>query len=279
MKNNSITMRRFIIAIPARLESSRLPNKVLADIDGKPMLLRVLEQCKKAVDKSKIVLCTDNKYLTDLAKNIWGFNVIVTSKDCTSGSERIASVTDELIRNIWSKEEINRMNLEDIYKNSLIINVQGDQPFLDPDIIKKMINNFELSEYISDVITPIYKINAKNIHNTAIVKTLISNKENVIYFSRSPLPHVRGIPEKEWHKYSDYWGHVGMYGYRSDILKKWFKLPDSKLEKIEKLEQLKLIEAGYRIDTFKIEGDSLSIDTPEQLEEARSYAEKLLKDV
>lgn len=279
MGNNTKRVIKSIIAVPARLESSRLPNKVIADIGGKPMLLRVLDQCRKSENKSKIVLCTDCKKLADLAVNSWNYDVIITSKDCTSGSERIASVTDLLVRKAWGFNANNKDNLENFYKNTLIINIQGDQPFLDPNVIDKMIDNFKSNKNVPEVITPIYKLSENNIHNPAVVKTLISINGNVIYFSRSALPHVRDVPEQEWYLHAEYWGHVGMYGYRADILKKWFTYPYSKLEELEKLEQLKLIEAGCTFDTFKIDGDSLSIDTKEQLEEARSYAKNLFKDV
>ena len=132
-----------------------------------------------------------------------------------------------------------------------------------------MIDKCLSMDSIPDVITPIYKLSKENIHNPAVVKTLISNNGNVLYFSRSALPHVRDKPLEDWYKYAQYWGHVGIYGYRADILKSWDKLPPSKLEDSEKLEQLKLIDAGYNFKTFKIDEDSLSIDTIEQLELAR----------
>ena len=137
MKNN--IKKNVLIVVPARLNSSRLPNKVLADIGGKPMLQRVLEQCKKAIDRSKIVLCTDSKKLSLLAKNL-NIKSLLTSESCNSGTDRIASVIDTLIE--FSSNNFNKggfENVEDILKNTLIINVQGDQPFLEPKVIKKMI--------------------------------------------------------------------------------------------------------------------------------------------
>ena len=117
-----------------------------------------------------------------------------------------------------------------------------------------MINKCMSMDSIPDVITPIYKLSKNNIHNPAVVKTLISNNDKIIYFSRSALPHIREAAIEDWHKHTDYWGHVGIYGYRADVLKKWFTYPFSKLEQLEKLEQLKLIEAGCIFDTFKIKG-------------------------
>ena len=140
MKNN--TKANVLLVVPARLNSSRLPNKVLADIGGKPMLQRVLEQCKKAIDTSKIVLCTDSEKLSSLAKNL-SINSILTSESCDSGTDRIASVIDKLIE--ISSNSFNNYpyeNIDDLKKGTLIINVQGDQPFLDPKVIKEMCSFF-----------------------------------------------------------------------------------------------------------------------------------------
>ena len=211
---------KFIISIPARLESSRLPNKVLEDIEGKPMLLRVLEQCSKKIDKSKIVLCTDNDKIISLVQKQWNYDFIKTSKDCTSGSERIASVVEQLVKKAWFLSDQDYTDISDeIYKKTLVINVQGDQPFLNPDVIDTMINKCMSMDSIPDVITPIYKLSKNNIHNPAVVKTLISNNDKIIYFSRSALPHIREAAIEDWHKHTDYWGHVGIYGYRADVFK------------------------------------------------------------
>ena len=105
------------------------------------------------------------------------------------------------------------------------------------------------------------KINKKDIHNPNVVKTLLNNKNQAIYFSRSAIPHIRGIYEKDWSKYNTYYGHVGIYGYRADILLNWFKFGKSNLENCEKLEQLRLIDSGYSYETFLTKGQHLSIDT------------------
>ena len=140
MKNN--TKANVLLVVPARLNSSRLPNKVLADIGGKPMLQRVLEQCKEAIDTSKIVLCTDSKKLSSLAKNL-SINSILTSESCNSGTDRIASVLDKIIEISTSgSKKYNFENIDDLKKNTLIINVQGDQPFLDPRVLDEMCSFF-----------------------------------------------------------------------------------------------------------------------------------------
>jgi 3-deoxy-manno-octulosonate cytidylyltransferase (CMP-KDO synthetase) len=103
------------------------------------------------------------------------------------------------------------------------------------------------------------------------VKTLVAADGRALYFSRSALPHVRGVDPSDWHGQAPYWGHVGIYGYRADVLSRWCDLPSSPLEITEKLEQLRLLEAGIGIDTFEVKGEALSVDTPEQLQEAREH--------
>ena len=133
-------IRKKIIAVPARLNSSRLPKKVIADIGGKLMISRVLEQCKKSVPESNIVLCTDSEELSIIAKKL-GINSLITSSSCSSGSERISSVTEELLKIAWQSDDFSKKNSDDLNKikeATLIINVQGDQPFLDPSVLDKI---------------------------------------------------------------------------------------------------------------------------------------------
>ncbi len=249
-----------LVAVPARLESSRLPNKVLADVGGKPMLQRVLERCAQANSPAAVVLCTDSDQLLEQAKR-WGFEALLTSAKCASGSERIASVTRQLISQ-WGGSAA----------SSLIINVQGDQPFIDPHVIDAMADAFSTRNPTPEVLTPVYRMSAKNIHNPNVVKTLLAADGRALYFSRSAIPHVRGVDPEHWADHASYWGHVGIYGYRADVLERWADLPPSPLEQHEKLEQLRLIEAGIEIGTFQVDEESLSVDTAEQLEQARTIA-------
>ena len=244
-----------IVAIPARLKSSRLPNKILADIGGKPMIRRVLDQCSKAKLINEIFLCTDDKYLNNMASE-WGYKSIITSKNCNSGSSRISSVINILI---------DGKKLEE----TLVINVQGDQPFIKPEVIDEIVLFAKKEKKIPDVITPIYKIKNKDVHDPNLVKTLITNKKEILYFSRSALPFIRDKDKREWSSEYQYWGHVGIYGYRADILNNWDSFPESKLEKLEKLEQLRLIDSGIKFKAFEVKGDFLSVDTKNQLELAR----------
>ena len=247
-----------VVAIPARLESSRLPNKLLADISGQPMIKRVLIQCSKAKLINELILCTDSEPLAARA-NEWGFKSLITEKNFDSGSARISSVINKLAQG-------NRLH------ETMIINVQGDQPFINPKVIDEIVLLSKECKIMPDVITPIYKIKDKDVHNPNLVKTLITNRKEILYFSRSALPYIRDKPKNNWNSFYQYWGHVGIYAYRGDILAKWNSFPESKLEQLEKLEQLRLIDAGIRFKALEVEGDFLSIDTQEQLELARKIS-------
>jgi 3-deoxy-manno-octulosonate cytidylyltransferase (CMP-KDO synthetase) len=217
-----MTMRT-IVAVPARLESSRLPNKVLADIGRKPMIQRVLGCCVKATTPQAVVLCTDSDQLAALARS-WGIDVLLTSPDCASGSERIASVASGLIAMGGGSAEA-----------TVIINVQGDQPFIDPVVIDVISAEFSQRMPTPEVLTPVYRMGAEKVHNPNVVKTLLAADGRALYFSRSAVPHVRGVDPERWHQHTSYWGHVGIYGYRADVLQRWNALPHSPLEEIEKL--------------------------------------------
>ena len=264
---------RNVVAVPARLQSSRLPNKVLADIGGKPMIRRVLEQCAQASGLDLVVLCTDSTLLRELAIG-WGFQVVLTAEHCSSGSERIASVADQLVGMAWGEhpEDWDKETREARLASTAVINVQGDQPFLDPAVVTAMVTAFCCDGSVPAVVTPVYRLKPDSIHNPAVVKTLLAHDGRALYFSRSAIPHVRDIDPINWHKYTDYWGHVGIYGFRGDVLSSWDQLPGSDLEDLERLEQLRLIESGLTVATFRVEGTSLSVDTAEQLEQARQMA-------
>ena len=155
-------------------------------------------------------------------------------------------------------------------RRTAVINVQGDQPFLDPDVIEVMAAQFEPRDSLPAVVTPVYALGAETLHNPNVVKALLAHDGRALYFSRSAIPHVRDVDPSDWHRHTTYWGHVGIYGFRGDVLKAWGQLPPSPLEDLERLEQLRLIEAGYTIATFPVAGTPLSVDTAEQLAQARA---------
>ncbi|MFM7087546.1 MAG: 3-deoxy-manno-octulosonate cytidylyltransferase [Cyanobium sp.] len=251
---------RFVVAVPARLQSSRLPGKVMADIGGRPMLQRVLERCALAPTPRAVVLCTDSPALLEAAAG-WGFPALLTPEQCSSGSDRIAAVVPEIVALAGSS-----------LGRTVILNVQGDQPFVDPAVIEAMAAEFQRCGDAAEVLTPIYRIGAEKLHNPNVVKTLVAADGRALYFSRSAIPHVRGVEPADWAAHAPFWGHVGIYGYRAAVLRRWPCLPASPLEAIESLEQLRLLEAGITIATFPVAGDFLSVDTAEQLQQARALA-------
>ena len=257
-----MAIQKCVVAVPARLQSSRLPNKVLADIGGKPMIQRVLDRCRESTAVDIVVLCTDSQELQQRA-SAWGFPVLMTADSCSSGSDRIASVADALMALGWG-------STTPVAEQTAVINVQGDQPFIDPLVIDAMAAEFRRLDPVPSVVTPVYGLKPETVHNPNVVKTLLSHDGRALYFSRSAIPHVRDVDPSEWHRHTTYWGHVGMYGFRGDVLAGWNRLPASPLEDLERLEQLRLIEAGLTIATFEVQGTSLSVDTAEQLEQARA---------
>lgn len=248
-----------VVAVPARLASSRLPGKVMADIAGQPMLRHVLERCRGAEGVAAVLACTDSPEIKAAAQ-AWGFDALLTPEHCSSGSERLASVVDQLVAAGGAALD-----------HTLVINVQGDQPLLDPAIVEAMVATaVDPGGSWLPVITPVYPLLPEKIHDPNVVKVLRAGGGRAITFSRSALPHVRDLPPEQWSSRTTYWGHVGIYGYRADVLAGWSALPASLLEELEKLEQLRLIEAGIPIATFAVEADCFSVDTPEQLEQARA---------
>jgi len=250
-----------VVAVPARLASSRLPGKVLADVAGRPMLRHVLERCRQARGVAAVLACSDSAEVLT-AVRCWGFEALATSGNCSSGSERLASVVAELVAAGGAAPE-----------RTLVINVQADQPLLDPTIVERMIAEAAEASAAAmwlPVITPVYPLVPEKIHDPNVVKVLRVAGGRAITFTRSALPHVRDLPPDQWYRRTTYWGHVGIYGYRADVLARWSGLPPSPMERLEMLEQLRLIEAGIPITTFSVEADCLSVDTPAQLEQARA---------
>ena len=248
-------MSKIVVVVPARLNSTRLPGKILKDINGEPMLLKVLNSCKKAKGVDSLIACTDTLDVVRMISD-WGFNAFLTPSSCASGSERIFSILDKIIPD------------KKYDKRTLIINVQGDLPYIDHGIIENMIRLFKKLKN-PEVLTPIYNLEKNEITNPNVVKVILNKKDEAILFSRSAIPFIRDIRKEEWHIHNNYWGHVGIYGYRGDILRQWKSFEYSNLEKLEKLEQLRLIEAGIPIKCFKVANPPISVDTYHDLKLAR----------
>ncbi|MDB4903311.1 MAG: kpsU [Mucilaginibacter sp.] len=232
--------------IPARYASTRFPGKPLVDIGGKSMIQRVYEQAKKCIHLSEVIVATDDARIYDHVISFGGV-VIMTSADHQSGTDRCAEVA-----------------LQHPQYN-VIINIQGDEPFIDPEQISKLATCFNSES--TQIATLIKKVqNQQELLNPNSPKVVINKLSEAVYFSRSPLPHIRGQEQQNWLNYYTYFKHIGIYGYRADILQQITKLPVSSLEKAESLEQLRWIENDYRIKVAETELETHAIDTPEDLE-------------
>lgn len=248
--DNTMNRLKTTVVIPARLASSRLPNKVLADIDGHPMLWHVYHRCLQASKVDEVHIATDAEEVADAVRS-WGGKVWMTDPNCASGTERIVAILDKLDADI-------------------IVNVQGDQPILDPEIINQLLEVFEQTNPLPDIVTPACAIEDDKIFDPNLVKITRRHDGYALYFSRSPIPYVRDIDKKNWSKSTHFWGHIGIYGYRRQVLEEYHSLPKSQLEEAEKLEQLRFLQAGKSIFTFVTSHYPISVDTQADLERVRT---------
>lgn len=235
-----------MIIIPARLNSSRFANKILVDILGLPMVIRTARQVSSL---DKVVIATDSQEVIDLAKE-YGFDAIMTSSSHQSGTDRI-------------NEAVNILNLSD---NEIIVNVQADEPFIEIEVVQAVINRVKVGKENNEdiMITSCYKeISSELADDPNHVKVILDEYSNAIYFSRAKVPYHR-----DHHETSTYSGHLGIYGFTKKSLNAFCKLNPSKLEHIEKLEQLRAIDNGKKIAMVKVQSKSFGIDTQEDLNNA-----------
>jgi 3-deoxy-manno-octulosonate cytidylyltransferase (CMP-KDO synthetase) len=240
----------FIGIIPSRYASTRFPGKPLADIAGKPMIQRVYEQALKVMDE--VWVATDDQRIFEAVLKFGG-KAVMTSTSHRSGTDRCAEAVEK-ISGITGKTF------------DVVVNIQGDEPFMQPDQIELIISEFK-EEPLTEIATLIQPIlNNEDIFRPDMVKVVLDRHKNALYFSRSPIPNQFGIDESKWMENCLFYGHIGLYAYRTDVLKTLSSLRESKLEKAESLEQLRWIENGFRIKTHITHYDSFGIDTPEDLQ-------------
>jgi len=234
-----------IIVIPARLKSTRLPEKVLLDLGGKPMIQRVYEACLHSKLHHEIWIAADSDLVYKVCKQFTE-NVLMTNPEHPSGTDRIAEVTAKIDCDI-------------------VINVQGDEPFFDANIVDSLIDVLGSSDAaMASVCAPVASV--QELNNPNLVKVITDVNSNAIYFSRFPVPYSR---DRDVEDTSVYKKHMGVYGYKADFLKNFVSLPVSFLETTEKLEQLRAIENGYKIKMIQVQAFEKGIDTIEDLEHAR----------
>lgn len=241
--------KKFIAIVPSRYGSSRFPGKPLADIAGKMMIQRVYEQVIQAVDE--VWVATDDERIAN-AVRYFGGKVVMTSVDHRSGTDRCA-------------EAVQKVSAETGANFDVVINVQGDEPFIRPGQIASLKRPF-LEEPSTEIATLIQQINQTEVlFNPAEAKVALDIHGNALFFSRLPIPMVFKSEQSDWISQSNYFCHVGIYAYRTDILEKISLLPEGQLEKAESLEQLRWLENGYKIKTVITDQATVGIDTPEDL--------------
>ncbi len=247
-------MKKIVGIIPARYASSRFPGKLLEDLGGKTVLERVFERAVQASYLSALYIATDDKSIASCARS-FGAEVLMTSPDITNGTLRCHAAVKQLE---LSKEV------------DAVINIQGDEPFVEPCEIDDLARALLMEDVdIATLITPLKEPSLlRDPHTVKLVKDL---DDYAMYFSRQPIPYIAG----EEMDALELWMHVGLYGFRKEVLYEIVHLPAGKLEMLENLEQLRWLENGYRIKTVRTSHAHIGIDTPEDLQRARNIIQGL----
>ncbi|MDR1474076.1 MAG: 3-deoxy-manno-octulosonate cytidylyltransferase [Endomicrobium sp.] len=235
------------VVIPSRYGSSRFPGKPLAMIRGKPLLQHTIEQVIKCKEVDYISVATDDKRIYDFVRSL-KFNVFMTPETCKSGTDRLAFVASKFLKN---------------YEN--FINVQGDEPLIDPDLIDNLARSLKKNKRV-EYITAAFPIKDKNsINNPNIVKVVFDKNMDVLYFSRFAIPYNRDNSKVKYYK------HIGIYGYKKKFLLEFSKSKSSSLEKAENLEQLRPLENAKKIRIILAKKDSVEVDSPGDIAKVEKY--------
>ncbi len=241
---------KYIAVIPARYASTRFPGKPLAVLGGKTVIQRVYEQATNVL--SEAYVATDDKRIFN-AVETFGGRAVMTRADHKSGTDRI----EEAVKKIVTDADV-------------IINIQGDEPFIQPSQIKTLMHLFDDPEtQIGTLGKPFETMDA--VENPNSPKIVTDRRGFALYFSRSIIPYIRGVDQKEWLGHYPFLKHLGVYAYRREVLAEVTRLPQSPLEKAESLEQLRWLENGYRIRVGITEMETVGIDTPDDLTRAEEF--------
>ena len=241
---------KFMAIIPARYASTRFPGKPLAVLGGKTVIQRVYEQVSSLLDE--VYVATDDERIFQ-AVEVFGGRAVMTRSDHKSGTDRI----EEAAEKIGSQADV-------------IINVQGDEPFIQPSQIKTLMQLFDAPETQIGTLGKRFE-NIEGVENPNSPKIVTDNRGFALYFSRSPIPFVRGKERSEWLANYPFLKHLGIYAYRREVLREVTQLPQGNLEKAESLEQLRWLENGYRIRVGLTDVETVGIDTPEDLKRAEEF--------
>jgi 3-deoxy-manno-octulosonate cytidylyltransferase (CMP-KDO synthetase) len=250
---------RFLGIIPARYASTRFPGKPLVDIAGKMMIQRVYERASEGLEE--VWVATDDARIEEAVRGFGG-KVVMTSDACPSGTDRC-------------REAVESIQATTDRSFDVVINIQGDEPFLHPEMLEKLMSCFDDERAdIATLVNPaVYK---EDIFNPSEVKVVFDKNKDALYFSRSPVPYVMEVDEANWLEHHTFYKHVGIYAYRMDVLRKITELPVSSLEATERLEQNRWLENGYRIKVEITDHESVPVDTPEDLERIQRLLDKNL---
>lgn len=244
---------KFIAIIPARYASTRFPGKPLALLGGKTVIERVCTQVSKIIND--VYVATDDDRIRETVEGFGG-KAIMTRSDHQSGTERIEEALEKVIATTGIEPDV-------------VINVQGDEPFIQPTQIELLCRQFDREEtQIATVGIPFSTMEA--VANPNSPKIIIDHNGYALYFSRSIIPFVRGKEQSEWLTHYPYIKHIGLYAYRTNVLREITQLPQSVLERAESLEQLRWLENGYKIRVGLTDVETVGIDTPEDLKRAES---------
>lgn len=231
-------MKRIVAVIPARYQSSRFPGKPLSLIAGKIMIRWVYEQVKKVAGMDEVIVATDDERIYNEVRKFQG--IAIMTGECNCGTERVYKAIQS-------------------YQCDIVINVQGDEPLIKPEMINELIDVFSDDGVI--MATLCKEITEfEDLHNPNIVKVVRDKNENAIYFSRYSIPYDRDAQRN-----ANYFKHIGIYGYKKDFLKEYIQMEKTPLEMAENLEQLRILENGYKIRVKETKYDSMGVDTPEDI--------------
>ncbi|MCD8554218.1 3-deoxy-manno-octulosonate cytidylyltransferase [Seleniivibrio sp.] len=229
-----------VVVIPARMASTRLPGKPLRKIAGVPMILRVAENCLKTV-ADRVIVATDSKEILETCEGFSGLESTMTADDIQSGTDRVAKVAK-------------------FVDDDIIINVQGDEPFIDPELINKLINDLKENPQVLMNTAACTFTEGEDVKDPNCVKVVLDKNGFALYFSRLPIPY-----DRDGRGGVTYYKHIGIYGFRKSWLMQFASLAQTELENIEKLEQLRALENGVSIKVIKTDYKPVSVDTEEDL--------------
>jgi 3-deoxy-manno-octulosonate cytidylyltransferase (CMP-KDO synthetase) len=244
---------RSIAIIPARYASTRFPAKPLAKLGGKLVIERVYEQVSKCVERA--VVATDDERIYDAVMGFGG-EAVMTSTEHRSGTDRCREAYEKLG-----------------YEADIVINVQGDEPFIQPEQIEALKACFENeATQIATLVKPFAESDGvEALENPNSPKVVVDEDMCALYFSRSVIPYLRGVERSEWLRHHTFYKHIGIYAFRAEVLREVTALPQSSLEKAESLEQLRWLENGYKIGVGISNIETIGIDTPEDLARAEEF--------